>query len=229
MLALAASLIACDDADEGGADAASGAGAEAGGGGSPGNGSDAEASGGGAQAAGGRGSEAGGAGGGAVPLVDSGVAAPDGATGGAGGAGPDEPDLGAGGGAALAGPTFYLQWNGDFLHFEVQPRAEDGSYTLGLAETGSGANGWYGEDCLEGASGGVDVCHPVYPEGLLDLSHAESVAEVDDFHTLLAGDMAPAITYVLRSDSGGCWTWGHDTAYYTDALECAISAPENGP
>lgn len=150
-------------------------------------------------------------------------------TGGAGGGGAGEGGAGGGEPHAPTDPVVTLSWDAEGAHLRVVDGAENGPYLFGLAETGLGQAGWYGEDCIEGLSGGVDVCHSVPESGMLDLVHVGSVDEVTDGQTLLSEDSALGLTYVLIRDteeSLGCWTWGHDPAFYADPpLGCSIVEP----
>ena len=62
-------------------------------------------------------------------------------------------DTGAG---DVAEASFNIAWtdDGNTLEASVSNPHVDG-YFLGLAETGSGANGWYGEDCISDDA----ICH----------------------------------------------------------------------
>ena len=151
---------------------------------------------------------------------------PDATVGGAGGGG------GGGEGGATAPPNVKVRgtWSATGLTVEIEDAVADGSYYLGLAETGNGGDGWFGEDCLEGVTNGLDACHPV-PAGNtgITLNH---VAMPDDVMagsaTLLSEDLSAGVTYVLIRgaagddgwhDSQDCYTWGRDSDYY-EALNC---------
>jgi hypothetical protein len=95
-----------------------------------------------------------------------------------------------------------------------------GTYSFGMAETGS-ANGWYGEDCIDGAgpnSGDYDICHDSMPAGGYSLASVHDPdAVVANETTLLLDSMADGITYLIYSNAtGDCWTSGNDTSYYGD-------------
>jgi hypothetical protein len=155
-----------------------------------------------------------------------------GGTGGTGAGG--ETAGGAGGEAGGAGgesgppadPVFAISWNGDNLVLDITTSAANGPYRFGIAETGAD-NGWMGEDCLEGAFGGVDVCHTVPVDGHLELMHMDAVDDVADGMTLFKADMAPGLTYYVERNSldfQGCWTWGEDTSIYED-VGCDVVTP----
>ena len=116
----------------------------------------------------------------------------------------------------------------DTLNLRIMRSAENGPYLFGLAETGNGAMGWYGEDCIDGVSNGADVCHSVPEGGELTLTHVDSVSDVGET-TTLAIAAADGLTYVLIRDTAeyfGCWTWGHNTSFYRDPpLSCIEITP----
>jgi hypothetical protein len=90
-----------------------------------------------------------------------------------------------------------------------------GEYFLGLAETGAGSGGWYGEDC-----GAGNICHPmgfegtalasVHPDCGGDGVGAVVAGSATLFHSALERD----ITYVLSDEAGNCWSWGDEPFYY---------------
>lgn len=140
-----------------------------------------------------------------------------------GGTGGVQADMGMGGdtGGAEppADPTVSLAWDGDNIELKVVTSAENGPYLFGLAETGNGDAGWYGEDCIDGISNDTDVCHSVPENGELTLVHVAAPADVVDGKTLVNAGLADGLTYVLIRDTAefqGCWTWGHNTSFYKD-------------
>lgn len=153
--------------------------------------------------------------------------------GGAGGTGAGGDVAGGAGGTGAGGesgppadPVFAISWNGDNLVLDITTSQENGPYQFGIAETGPD-NGWMGEDCLEGAFGGVDVCHSVPVSGHLELMHMDAVDAVADGMTLFKADMAPGLTYYLARNSldyQGCWTWGEDTSIYEE-IGCDVVTP----
>lgn len=95
------------------------------------------------------------------------------------------------------------------------------TWLFGMAETGAGTDGWYGED---GSS--ADSTHPASATGLaLTSVHPDcGGGGIDDIKmgesTLFNESLDAGITYVLGAqDAGGaslgCWTWGHDVSYYS--------------
>ena len=97
-------------------------------------------------------------------------------------------------------------------------------WSLGIAETGAGELGWFGETCFAGDEPwgyddyGWDVCHSLRPTGgRLDGVHTPS--DVVDGQTLFNKTLADIgnLTYILLSDdASACWTWGDDPTYYDD-------------
>ena len=127
-------------------------------------------------------------------------------------------------------PTVSLAWEGDNLVLQVTTSAEHGPYLFGLAETGNGDMGWYGEDCIDGVRNDHDVCHSVPENGELILTKAP-IADIEtEGYTLVGPAVAAGLTYVLVRDTeenAGCWTWGHDTRFYGDPpLSCNEITPD---
>ncbi len=97
------------------------------------------------------------------------------------------------------------------------------SYSVGMAETGAGDAGWFGESCVRGEEPwgyndyGFDVCHDLSNTG----GSLRSVSAVDDVvagsATLFSQRLEGNLTYVLTEQSGAaCWVWGDDVTYYDD-------------
>lgn len=94
-----------------------------------------------------------------------------------------------------------------------------GAYTFGMAETGSSADPWTGEDCLDGYTFNdgttLRYCHPASADGVV-LAAADSADAIVEGETTLMTNILPAnTTYVLFDDAGECWTWGAETSYFT--------------
>ena len=153
----------------------------------------------------------------------------EGGGGGGGAGGGGEP----GGGTTAEAPLIEIFWEGmganvandeDELTVTIDDGEETHTYLFGMAETGSGDEGWYGEDCLPGEINGKDVCHPVGEEGAV-LSSVSRPGSVNDENTLLwkALHDAGKVTYVVvQEDTDDCWAFGHDPTYYTESvLHCA--------
>lgn len=158
---------------------------------------------------------------------------------GGGDAGGGEGGAGGGGGAPGGGstadaPLIQIFWEGmgamaanddDELTVSIDDgEDETHTYRFGMAETGSGENGWYGEDCLPGEVNGKDVCHEVGEEGEV-LYSVSDFDQVNDENTLnfKASHDAGKITYVvIQVDTDKCWAFGDDPTYYTESvLHCA--------
>jgi hypothetical protein len=100
-------------------------------------------------------------------------------------------------------------------------------FFLGMAETASGDNGWYGEDCADQGD-----CHHI--TGSLpisaDLAYVETIGEVVPGSTTLfdggtdgggdafTADHADRLTYLFQIEGGeydlDCYVWGDDPTYY---------------
>lgn len=100
-----------------------------------------------------------------------------------------------------------------------------GSYEFGMAETGAGRDGWYGETCIDGDEPdglddyGYDVCHSLNASGGEVESVYPNVSSVRDGSTLFNEDIGDSgdLTYALFATSGSdCWVWGDDPSYYDD-------------
>lgn len=98
------------------------------------------------------------------------------------------------------------------------------SWDLGMAETGVGTAGWYGETCVVGEEPGgyedygYDVCHRLGASGG-SLVSTTSLGVVASGYTLFNEHIAGRddITYALfDTSSADCWVWGHDVGYYAD-------------
>ena len=105
-------------------------------------------------------------------------------------------------------------------HMRLAVRDPEGRtrWRLGIAETGAGSRGWYGEDCFLGL-GTQLMCH-VFEGAALELHGVRNpVHAVGGQATLLQSDMQ--LTYLLQhAESDACWVWGHDVRYYAP-LDCA--------
>ena len=97
-------------------------------------------------------------------------------------------------------------------------------YRFGMAETGV-ADGWLGEDCLDGQDG-YALCHQTDAEGLSlrsvhpDVGGGGRISVVESETTFLYEPLSDGVTYILTEViTDRCWVWGHDPAYYT-ASDC---------
>jgi hypothetical protein len=123
--------------------------------------------------------------------------------------------------------TFDVDWpTFDLLELAIE-NGESG-YDFGMAETGAGPAGWYGEDCFAGTPP-YFLCHPVDGAGIaLPSVHPEiggpGLPFVYEAESTLFYDIHGAdITVYLRGwDSDACWTFGEDPSYYADAFGCVV-------
>jgi hypothetical protein len=99
------------------------------------------------------------------------------------------------------------------------------SWELGMAETGPGEVGWFGETCIVGDEPwgypdyAYDICHPLDASGGDLPSIYPDITLVADDVTLFNEDIGNggAITYVLfDTASTDCWVFGDDVTYYAD-------------
>lgn len=124
-------------------------------------------------------------------------------------------------------PEVTLNW--DSSGVEVAITGGGAGWDFGMAETGVGDLGWFGESCIPGEEPygypdyGFDICHTLNPTGG-KVTYTSNINDVDDGYTLFTDVIAAAgnITYFLeRHDDGACFVWGDDPAYY-DELGCEL-------
>jgi hypothetical protein len=121
-------------------------------------------------------------------------------------------------------PEIFYTWSDEGLEIEVYGAYTTG-FDLGLAETIDMTNGWFGEDCRDGAMG-YDECHVFTGTvGRLDSVYDELLAGTATLEDVQSGSTTAfgkshydgnRITYALTVDDGTCWAWGHDPTYYDD-------------
>ncbi|MBM4366906.1 MAG: putative metal-binding motif-containing protein [Deltaproteobacteria bacterium] len=117
--------------------------------------------------------------------------------------------------------SFTLSWSGDGVTVSITDGS--GDYDFGMAETGAGDLGWFGESCFIGSQPwgyddyGWDVCHTLGATGGFVESVYPDIDEVRDGYTLFPEDLEPKITYFLGDEFGQCWAWGDDASYYSSA------------
>ena len=115
-------------------------------------------------------------------------------------------------------PTFNIAWtdDGNTLEASVSNAHLDG-YFLGLAETGSGAEGWYGEDCISDDA----ICHDMGADSSLALTGVSSIPEVvAGSTTLFNSGLWAGVTCAFFSNEGDtnyetlANVGGDDASYY---------------
>jgi len=96
------------------------------------------------------------------------------------------------------------------------------AFEFGMAETGVGDVGWFGESCIPGAEPwgyddyGYDLCHTLGRSGGT-LTSVWALGDLEAGNTLFNVTIAEAgtITYaLLDTASDACWVWGDDVQYY---------------
>ena len=140
----------------------------------------------------------------------------------------DSGGMGSNGSGWGSSPSFNLAWTdtGNTLEASVSNPHPDG-YFLGLAETGSGSLGWYGEDCVSDDA----ICHDMGGSNFVSLmtvhpdisgrTPSEARAAVEDgIATLFHVGLWEGVTYVFFSNEGDTGyntianVGGDDTSYY---------------
>ena len=100
------------------------------------------------------------------------------------------------------------------------------AWLFGMAESGAGAAGWYGESCIEGPEPhgmddqGFDYCHQLVAGEALVLTLADPYAPenvVENETTLFTRAMLEQATFVIATvdETGPCYVWGDDNSYYS--------------
>ncbi|MFT5679451.1 MAG: hypothetical protein ACI8RZ_000355 [Myxococcota bacterium] len=114
-----------------------------------------------------------------------------------------------------------VSWSGGGLTVSIT--GGSGAYELGIAETGEGVSGWYGESCIPGDEPrgyddyGYEVCHSLSATGGFITSVYPEIGDVGTNLTLFQQDFAPNLTYFLgETGSADCWVMGEDVSYYSD-------------
>ena len=124
--------------------------------------------------------------------------------------------------------SFNIAWTdvGNTLEVSVS-NPHEGGYFLGLAETGSGSLGWYGEDCVSDDA----ICHDlgstnsasltsVHPEVSGMTPAAARAAVADGSTTLFHVGLWAGVTYAFFSNEGDtgyetvAYASGDDSSYY---------------
>lgn len=120
------------------------------------------------------------------------------------------------GGGGTQGPRTQVsvEWDSSGCTLSIS-RSDVTRWDVGMAETGNGERGWYGEDCVDGD------CHHGDRTG----GYWQTVTTVEDYMdcgqgscTLLSQSTASGITYLLVADDDSeCYVWGDDASCYSDA------------
>ncbi len=113
-----------------------------------------------------------------------------------------------------------LAWSTTGLTIDVT--GAFGLVEFGMAETGVGDVGWFGESCITGEEPygypdyGYDICHTLSSSGG-HLDSTSTLDAVDDGVTLFHDFHADDITWILiEPGTGRCVVGGNDTTYYAD-------------
>jgi hypothetical protein len=108
---------------------------------------------------------------------------------------------------ADADATFAVTFSDTGVSVAVTNADMVGGYFFGMAETGAGDAGWYGEDCVTDGS----ICHDLYDS--LSLTTVGAIGDiVANSTTLHSAAIESAVTYAF---------WGLDDAdEYTDMVNC---------
>lgn len=121
---------------------------------------------------------------------------------------------------AAAATEISLRWSSSGLEITISGSAS--RYEIGMAETGAGSDGWFGESCIPGQEPwgyddyDYDVCHTLSATGGF-LDHVSSLSRVGDGSTLFNQGLADDITYFIADTSStDCWMSGHAPSYYDD-------------
>ena len=106
----------------------------------------------------------------------------------------------------VAEASFNIAWTDDGTTLEASVSNPDvDGYFLGLAETGSGAEGWYSEDCISEDA----FCHDMGADSSLSLESVATIPEVvAGSTTLFSVGLWAGVTYAFFSNEG-------DTNYET--------------
>ncbi len=111
-----------------------------------------------------------------------------------------------------------ITWSSSGVQVDITGTAS--SYEFGMAETGVGVDGWYGESCIPGdepwgySDYGYDICHTLSSGGGF-IDSTSALSDVTDGVTLFSSSLAPDITYFVGAGAD-CWVLGDDPSYYDD-------------
>jgi hypothetical protein len=108
--------------------------------------------------------------------------------------------------------TFAVTWGSSSVDAVVTNADMTNGYFFGMAETGAGATGWYGEDCQDDTDGAI--CHDFYDE--LFLACVTTIEEVE----------ANVATLHCAAESDTSWAfWGFDGTSYEDLVSTGGDDP----
>ena len=112
--------------------------------------------------------------------------------------------------------SFATTWIDD-CNIEIEIIGGEGGYYLGMAQTGAGDNGWYGEDCTE-----AGICHPIDTKLILESVHQSCGGEGVDAisagsKTLFTSFFDYEISYaIFDAEYNLILCTGDDCRYYQD-------------
>lgn len=113
-----------------------------------------------------------------------------------------------------------VSWSGSGVSVTLSG-GSGGAYEFGMAETGAGAPGWYGESCIPGDEPwgyddyGYEICHSLSSTG--GFVPSVDFSNVGTNQTLFESAHAPDITYFVGAvGSADCWVFGENPSYYSD-------------
>lgn len=125
---------------------------------------------------------------------------------------PDEPVV----------PEVTLSWSSSGVTVRISGGGS--GWDFGMAESGVGERGWFGESCFPGDEPygyddyGYELCHTLGATGG-SLKTVHSLGDLEDGTTLFTDVIAGYgnITFYLENqDDGACYSWGDDPYYYAD-------------
>ena len=109
----------------------------------------------------------------------------------------------------------------DDCNLEIEITGGEGEYYLGMAQTGAGDNGWYGENCKE-TEIETGICHPIDTTHRLESVHqtcgGEGVDSISEgTKTLFTSSFDYDISYaIFDSEYNLVGCKGDDCRYYED-------------
>ena len=113
---------------------------------------------------------------------------------------------------ADADSTYSVTWGADSIDAAVTNADMENGYYLGLAETGAGTSGWYGEDC----QGDESICHEFYDTW--SVACASSPADVEQNVASLHCAVEDGTTWAI---------WGFGDGDYEDLVASGGDDPSH--